>query len=165
MFSDESVKRFDWCYALLQMQYSLRLLYEYENDGKYKTRYAKLMQKIASYMPIYTEKTKKFIDNIQYRGPIMDWRKVHAKFMWDICSYGKSVYIPILEVSDSLQQTVRNHAEAMVIYALTPDIEVPTEEITFFGKLIQALDFKKAVAYWPLLCADAWWVLRKRLKK
>ena len=164
-FNDETIKFFNWCYALLQMQYSLRLLYDYEPEQDYKDRYAKLMQKVASYMHVYTKKTSDIIDDIHYRGPVADWRKVHAKFMWHVCSHGKSVYFPITEVSDILQQTVRNHAEAMIIYAHTPNIEVPKEEIEFFEKLIQTLEFDKAVTYWPLLCASAWWVLREKLEK
>ena len=162
-FNDESIKFFGWCYALLQMQYSVRLLYDCETDKAYKARYAKLLAKIASYMPIYTQKTKEIIDNIQYRDVVADWRKVPAKFFWYVCSHGKSVYIPLVEVSDILQQTVRNHAEAMVIYALVPDFEVPKEEIEFFSSLIEKVEFDKSVTYWPLLCADAWWVLRERL--
>jgi hypothetical protein len=37
------------------------------------------------------------------------------------------------------------------------------EEIEFFEKLISTLEFDKAVTYWPVLCADAWWVLRARM--
>lgn len=164
-FDDECIKIYDWCYALLQMQYSVRLLYEGETDASYKERYAKLLRKIASYMPVYTKKTRKIIDNIEYRDVVTNWRKCPAKFFWFVVSHGKSVYIPLTEVSDILQQTARNHTEAMVIYALAPDFEIPKEEIDFFEEFIQKVDFSKSVTYWPLLCADAWWVLRDKFQK
>lgn len=161
-FDDECIKIYDWCYALLQMQYSVRLLYDCEQEESYKARYGALLRKIASYMHVYTQKTRNIINNIEYRDVVENWRKLPAKFFWNVVSHGKSVYIPLTGVSDILQQTARNHTEAMVIYALAPDFEIPKEEIEFFEEFIQKVDFDKAVTYWPLLCADAWWVLRNR---
>ena len=40
---------------------------------------------------------------------------------------------------------------AMVIYAITLDLEIPKEEIEFFESLMEELDFEKAIIYWPLL--------------
>ncbi len=164
-FDDECIKIYDWCYALLQMQYSVRLLYDCEREESYKARYGALLRKIASYMYVYTQKTRKIIDNIQYRDVVENWRKVPAVFMWYVVSHGKTVYFPQTGVSDILQQTARNHTEAMVIYALAPDYEIPQEEMEFFEEFMRKVDFSKAVTYWPLLCVDAWWVLRNRYNK
>ena len=66
------------------------------------------------------------------------------------------------ESSEILQKTVRNHSEAMVVYALAPDFEIPEAEIAFYERFLEIADFDKAVCYWPLLCAFAWWTLRAR---
>ena len=161
-FSENDLKPYHWCYALLQMQYSVKVLYDYETDATYKERYAKLLRKVASFMPKYTQKTQKIAGNIFYRGPVPNWRRVPAQPISSAYSYGKVVYVPMVEASDETQQILRNHTEAMVIYALAPDFEIPKEEIEFFENLIEELVFEKAVIYWPLLCADAWWVLRAR---
>lgn len=53
IFKDK--KQYEWCYAFLQMQYSLKLLYEYETDIFYKARYEDLIEYIGELMTYYIE--------------------------------------------------------------------------------------------------------------
>jgi hypothetical protein len=163
----EKVKfAYPWAYCLLQMQYSLRIGWEVEEDEAYKSRLAALLDRIAEGAMSYADKTFRiFLDAEempQQPSVLPAWRSIPFDYYFKKPLYGRPYFVPQVYNHDPLRQVLRNGAEAMIIQALAPGRAVSPDQADAFFRLTKRLDFDKASNYWPVLWYDAWWMLKSR---
>ena len=155
-------KGYGWCYALLQMQYSLRVLYDYEPQEEYRAYYQKLMQRVAGFMSFYTQKSRDALLSVQAPCYYPHWKTVPAKCTWIFCYYGKGYYVPMVfdGKGDPLLQVMRNLAEAMIVEAICPDFALPKEDEALFEEVVKSVKIENATGYWAMLVACAYYVAK-----
>lgn len=155
---EEMGKHF-FTYGLLQMQYSLRLLYDYETDKAYRERYLALMQKVAAYAPHYVEMIKQEPEICQRKEePFVPWRS--QRRMNYLFHGGRAYYTPA-DYNHAVFRPMRNCAEGMLIQCLCPDFPIPAWEQEAFREIVRTVDFSSAYSYWPVEFCGAWWLFEQ----
>lgn len=163
-FTLEFVKRvahgFGLVFGSYQSQYSVRLLYDLEEDDTYSDRYYKLLQVAAEGATEYMGIAYDNIEACCVDEPLFKpWRSIPAaeyRFF-----QGRSYYCPMIFEGRVMQRYPRNVAEVIIIQCLCPGYEIPEWEKEMFYKFVERLPFAKAQSYWPLLFCDAWWLAKK----
>lgn len=156
LYEDGYMKIFIYAYALLQMQYSLRLIYREDEDPAYRQRARKLMEFVADYSERYTHIGVEEAKNPQYEG-YRKWQEVPATFAEFTGGY--AYYIPNPQEARSREIKMRNAAEALIIRCLCPDAVVAPEQREMFDYVVQHTDFSEAKSYWPVIYCAAWAML------
>ena len=147
---------FSWAYALLQMQYSLRLIYDLEEDAAYRDRAAALMGFVADFAQRYTAAGVREAD-APHKDECQVWTKCPAAFYGFVGGY--AYYVPQLDGQNLRSFAMRNAAEAVIIRALCPDGAIRPEQAAMFRHVLEKTDFSRAADYWPILYCDAWALL------
>ena len=156
IYGDGAMNIFVYAYALLQMQYSLKLVYEAEEDIEYKNRAAKMMNFLADYSERYTKLGVAEVENPQV-DPYVDWRQEKAIY-WG-CINGYAYYVPMPPADDSRELNMRNSAEAILIRLLSVENKVGDDQKKMFEYIIDNVKFEYATNYWPIIFCDAWAIL------
>lgn len=163
IFEENAFRIFSYAYALLQMQYSMRLVYEIEEDESYRARFLKIMQRVAEHSSCYTQIAAKRVVE-PYDATPRAWRKVRATYLGH--QYGFAYYCPFVSSDEidtpSFFGLMRNGAEALIIQALCPEFTFPSDQIETFKFIVEKADFEKAWMYWPILYCDAWALLEEK---
>lgn len=156
-------KQYPWCYAFLQMQYSVKLLYDYDEDEAYKKRYKKILDYVASLMPYYVNAGMKFVDELkEYSRPIEDWHGLKMCLGWTN-RYGDKFCFPETNAFKKEAVYLRNFAEAFMIMTMGEETEVLQKNLPKFKRACKKIDFNKATNYWPTLFVDAYWLIKKKI--
>ena len=146
--TEESMNKNPYCYGFLQMQYSLRLLYDGEEDAAYKRRYYDLMCFVAKGAYRYIRTALTDVDQLDYNGEILNWR------------------MPVnINFTNNVFRTCRNAGEAIVIGCLCPDFKFTEQQCEDIEKLLASMRYEKANSYWPVPCCGAYWLYRLTQKK
>lgn len=161
MYDPDYMKIFKYAYALLQMQYSLRLIYDEEEDPAYRERTQKLMAYVADYSERYTSLGVQEADHPQTES-YREWQKLPGFFAEFTSGYG--YYIPSVQQEDTGTREIllRNTAEALVIRCLCPDTKAAAEQKAMFDHVVEKTDFLQAVSYWAIIFCDAWALLEEQ---
>jgi hypothetical protein len=151
-------------FALMQMQLSLRLLYNHEPEESYRKRYKVLMERVAKatepYIFVSLEKLK------DYKNPttVISWRDCPPEFVeMQRITHGYEVNFPHnyeVSVGDS-SPIMRNASEGIITQCLCPNFKVKKEQAVSFEKAVSYIDFSKAFNYFPTNFCGAYWALRK----
>ncbi len=149
--------RYLYAYALLQMQYSLRLIYDLEQDREYADRAARLMGFVADFSEKYTVLGVQEAD-APHADRYQNWRKESARF-WGLIN-GYAYYVPQPDKRDERVLHMRNTAEAVIIRQLCPKGALKPEQRAMFFHVLEKTDFRKATQYWPIIFCDAWAMLK-----
>lgn len=160
--TEDTINKTPYCYAFLQMQYSLRLLYEGEEDPQYKKRYLDLMQFVAKYSYRYIRKALDEIGGLDYNGEIVDWRTpLSFSFFTQL---GEQVYAPYINFTNDVFRTCRNAGEAIVIGCLCPDYQYTQQQAADVEALLGGMQYEKANSYWVVPCCGAYWLYLRTQK-
>ena len=156
--TEEMLNRETYCYLFLQMQYSLRLLYDGEKDAEYKERYLKLMEFLAkiSYKHILLALNK--LDTLDYTQEILEWRSA-PEFSYFV-ERGEKVYSPKINHTNEVFRTLRNAGEAILIGCLAPTFKFDAEQSRDIEELLYRADYQNAYSYWLVQCCGAYWMYR-----
>ena len=147
---------FSWAYALLQMQYSLRLICDLEEDAAYRDRAAALMGFVADFAERYTAAGVEEAD-APHEDEYRIWTQCPAAFSGFIGGY--AYYVPQPNRENPRSFALRNAAEAVIIRALCPIGAIHPEQAAMFRHILEKTDFSRAAEYWPILYCDAWALL------
>lgn len=151
-------------FALMQMQISLRLLYDCETDESYRERYKKLMHRVAEGTEPYLFDSLEQLKGYQNPTTVMSWRDCPPEFVQiQRISHGYEVNFP-LNYEASVENSftlMRNASEGMIAQCLCPDFKVKKEQEAAFEKVVDMIDFSKAFNYFPVNFCGAYWALRK----
>ena len=157
-------KEYQYAYALLQMQYSLRLLYEVENVQNIKKEYKKLMGIVANMAERYAISASQRLspEDIEMFSRMKEpWRKRPFRYLnqklhgnlpyfcpeWDEIYYMKTF------------KPLRETGEGIIIQMLCPDRSLPQEQLDAFCKVVEKVNFAKHTSYAPILLIDAYWLI------
>ncbi len=154
----DTLDRETYCYLFLQMQYSLRLLYDGEEEEAYKLRYYKLMQFIAQIAYKHIRSALNGMDKIIYDMEILDWHTApeHSYFR----ERGEDVYSPKINHANETFRLFRNAAEAILIGCICPDFRFSAEQCADIEALLLNAKYEKAFSYWVIQCCGAYWMYR-----
>ncbi len=165
ILEENAFRIFEYAYALLQMQYSMKLVYELEEDESYRARFLTIMKRVAEHVSVYTQKAIAPAFERKDIQPV-SWRNVKANYLGT--HFGKCYYVPFVFSNEckpgeaSFFVLMRNGAEALIIQALCPEFDIPAEQINQFKTIVQNAKFKNATCYWPILYCDAWALLEEK---
>ena len=151
-------------YIGLQMQYSLRLLWEAEEDGAWRAKYLSLMRNLAEqYAPLTVPLGEELMkpENLAELGwAYRPWDKVRAAYVGFFG--GKAYYNPgQSELSENrVFYPLRSVGECAAIAALCPGYRTSDEARKILERLLDAVDYEKHHTYAPLALLNAYWRIR-----
>ncbi len=142
-------------YPVLQMQYSLRGLYDIDSEEAFRERCRSMMQKVADY---YTGKVPQLTEAVL--AQLGESIYYYAYKPWDQCelhhvgTVDGRVY---LNAAQSEKQEnvgfywIRDVGEAVSIVALCPDARVSDECLACLERLCEEIDCERHSSYAPML--------------
>ena len=153
-----------YIYPLLQMQYSLLLMYKVDKEQKYSDAYLRLMRKVADIVKI--KKLSEKVNTDQIYSPMAEgWRQRLARLLFGQIRYGFAYYVP--EHSKEFQNAadvLRNASESVMIQNMCPGFTISEEEEKAFFILTESIDFEKMNNYSPVLLVSAYYMLNRNKK-
>ena len=156
LYEDGYMNRFTYAYALLQMQYSLRLIYREDPDTDYRQRAQKLMEFVAEYSHRYTYDGLEEVNAPHTELAVGDWRDMRARLAEFTSGYG--YYIPVMPGGTRVVH-MRNAAEAIIMQCLCHGSAITVEQKEMFDYMVENTDFSAARCYWTNLFCTAWVML------
>lgn len=152
-------------FALMQMQVSLRFLYDYETDSAYKQRYFAMLKKVANRMQPLVLDTREFVKDFNLPTTAVSWRDVPDEFVFEdsLSAGGKKVIKPAVWFATMGQgwRKLRNAAESIIGQSLCPEYHFSQEVINDFLEILKTISFEKPCGYIPVLYNLAWWTLKE----
>ncbi len=149
-------------FCLMQMQYSARLIYDYEEDAEYKQRYLTLLNRIAEGSEIYIHEARKRLEGYPNYRTVVSWRECPDEFIHvDGDSYGyKFDYHNVYRASTGYSyELLRNASEGLITQCLAPGYKVKGDQIDAFYDVIDIVDLKNCFNYCPVNFIGAYWSL------
>ena len=152
----ETINRETFCYLFLQMQYSLRLIYDYEDEPSYKERYYNLMKIISTIAYKHVKAAEEKMDSLEFKSVVGGWREAPARLIE--MRHGVACYSHSVDAIDDVFRIMRNAAEAIIIGCVCPDFEYNAEEQDTIERFLYNAKYEKAYCYWPVQCVSAYWM-------
>ena len=143
-------------YGFLQMQTSLRLLYDLESEPLYKNRYLSLMQRVAGRMDEYPSFPER-LDPEEVNRPFALWRDVRQENWGTIDGLEYRLWTGRW---DSVVP-IRNAVEVVNIIRLCPGADVPERYIRAMDLSLAVLDGKRYPASNLASAAAVYWDLKR----
>lgn len=151
-------------YIGLQLQYSLKLLYELDEDEEFRLKCADLMRNIAEqYEPVALSSARSVLlaENLaKLSWEYKPWNKVRASYVGFI---GEMVYYNPgqSEFSDNgAFYPLRAVGEAAAVAALCPGYAVSDEVKKAVKDVLAAVDYDTHNTYAPLALINAYWLMQ-----
>ncbi len=148
--------------AFLQMQESLRLLHDCEEDEDYRARYLHLMQRVAKATEAYLPDALAFLQSSEIPRTILSWRDCPAEFVKDKgLSQGLAVIKPdvLSAAGERMWFIIHNAAECILVQALCPGYKIAEGQVQMFEKAVQIIDFANAFSDYPVTFCAAYYAL------
>ena len=149
-------------YAILQMQYSVRLLYDLEPEKAVRERYLALMKKIAAQLPDPIGFSKILCDNPAHLTfAFHQWNKVKAFYIGSLG--GLNWYNPAQSQLDENRgfYDIRCVGETVTTRALIPGYRVTEEEKAALVSLADVINYETHQSYAPMALVNAYWIAEK----
>ena len=153
------------CYPVLQMQYSLRAIYDIDPDAEFRVKCHKFMTEVADYYKTFAvSESKRICAEIReahYYYQYKPWNKVRMLYQGIV---GNRPYFNPAQ-SEMRENRgfyhIRNVGEAVSVLALCPEFEIKEEQFAAVQNLCDAIDYDHICNYSPLLLACGWWLLKE----
>lgn len=155
---------FPRAFALLQMQLSVRFLYDYENEEAFKLRYKKLLERVAEGCEHFIFTANEYLKGYQMPKTVISWQKCPKEFMqteWN--PYGYEVLLPNVYAAscgDDVWQ-LRNAADALIVQGLCTGWKIKQEQLEAFIEILETVSFADAFNHTPVSYCAAWWLLKE----
>ncbi len=152
---------------LLQMQLSIRLLYDCEKDAQYRERYEVLMDKVAEISEFYAVNIGNELDKMQMPRTVPAWRECPKEF----CSVlpndlGFAVEMPDVYTAAMGRRGVwkfRDVQEALITQGLCPQRKIKREQKAIFLRFVDRFSFLACFsAFVPIVTVLAYWLLKEK---
>lgn len=153
------------CYPVLQMQYSLRAVYDIEPDFEFKSKIKAFMTFVADYYKEFTVSESKRIcaeiNEAYYYYQYKAWNQVEMRFNGVIGD--REYYNPAQsERADNKGfYYIRNVGEAVSILAICPNFRFGNEQCEALQHLSDSIDYERICNYSPMLLACGFWLLKE----
>ncbi|MBQ7097717.1 MAG: hypothetical protein IJN96_06525 [Clostridia bacterium] len=154
-------------YGFLQMQVSMKLLYEAEPEDEYKKKYAEILKFVAQKVSDYRI-TEEKLDYTQINSPFSDWREKTAENVWhhfvarterNALIGGYTYYVPQEKLWDEVIE-IRNITEAVYIRMLGGDRSISEEQCSDFLKVLDFFDGEKHCSYAYICAVVSYWAAK-----
>ena len=150
-------------FCLMQMQLSIRLLYDYEEEDEYKERYLKLMHRVAEGCEIYAlDSAEKLRDYPNYRT-VVSWRDCPKEYIHvEGNSHGYCFDSPdVLRYSagDSYR-LLRNASEGLIVQCLAPGYKLKDSQLEAFRSVVDMVDLANCFNFSPINFLGAYWAMK-----
>ena len=149
------------CYTSLQMQCSLKLVYDYDNDIRFCSEVKKLMEKLACYgaeKAIYNSKEyckDKYRQDINFR--FRRWNSVEPYKLGIHGGYNYDNPAQSERPDNPMFYPVREVAEGALMATTCPDFRISEDLIEAVDNMAKSIDFgKHSSIYAPLLLSCAY---------
>ena len=154
-------------YILLQVQYSLRLVYEIDKDSSFNNECLLLMKRMAELSTRFCEGAyEKFTaPNITHKlnTPYLPWRDCPLDYQYKEPKEDRAYFVPRnVENSRLAFYPIRNVGEALIVQALCPDTISDEAQRAVLRAVMTAINCDGHMTYAPLLTLDAYWLLRQK---
>ncbi len=155
-------------YVGLQLQYSLRLVWDLDEDPAVKETCLRLMEKYAAF---YEEKAlaqgRELVKPENIPGlawKYKPWNKERAIYVGFIG--GKVYYNPCQSewVENTALYPIRAVGEGMAIGALCPGYHLRSESLEILQQVADAIDYNDHYTYAPMTLFNAWWLVFEKEK-
>ena len=149
-------------FALLQMQLSLRLLYDCEEDEPYRARYLRLMRRVTAGAEQYPPQALDYLSEHQMPRFLPSWRNCPADFVRDAgVSHGLAVIRPNVwrAGAGAGWWMLHNVADAILAQAYCPGRRVAQSQIDLFMRAVRLTDFENAFSDHPVAFCAAYYAL------
>ncbi len=155
-------ERYTGAFMLMQMQLSVKLLYDYEQETSYKERYGKLMEKVGEFSKFYVFESLEYLKDFEMPTTLPSWRDCPKKYVRKSNIYGYKVILNnIYEAKkEGAARALRNGSESLVVQLLGPDDKIDQEQIAAFTKIVKTVSFKSPYNHIPVAYCLAWWMLK-----
>ena len=157
-------------YVTLQLQYSLRLMYDLSDDERFKSDCLELMKIYAEYSENKTiEKGENLINNVDRREwnfRYKAWNKV--KEMYDGGVFEGKRYLNPAQSEmkeNKALYPIREVGEYASVAALCPNRRVQEKLLTILENLAEKIDYKNHYTYAPMLLVSGYKLCLENLKK
>ncbi len=152
---------------LLQMQLSIRVLYDYERDESYKARYEALMDRVADISEYYVERIGERLHEMEMPRTVPAWSECPPEFRSDLPNnYGFSVCMPDVYTAAMGRRGLwkfRDVQEAIVTQALCPRRAVKEDQKKVFYRFVERFTFDRCFsAFVPIVTILAYWLLEEK---
>jgi len=162
-------KNFPLSFALMQMQLSVKLIYDYETEPEYKARYKALMERVATGCEHFALEAKEVLKGVEMPKTVISWRDCPQEFIgteWN--PYGYEVKLPNVYKASGIAPiywNLRNLADAIITQALCEDRALKAEQVSAFQEIVENISFADAFNHTPVSYCLAWWMLKRNKKK
>ncbi|MBR4866527.1 MAG: hypothetical protein IKU11_07550, partial [Clostridia bacterium] len=152
------------CYPVLQMQYSLRGIYDLDPDTAFRNRIRNFMEKVANSVaelaPSEAKRLCASMDSPENYYVYRPWDQVRMLYLGII---GNRPYFN--PAQSELPENrgfynIRNVGEAVSILALCPGYKVSPEQFEALQNLTDAIDYSRHGSYAPMLLACGYWLAK-----
>ena len=157
---------YEGVFALMQMQISVRYLYDYETECEYKARYGALMKKVASSIDWYLDGLNGYFKDYVMPKTVKPWREVPKEFIfeknWSLV--GRQVLHPHVWLAssvDDVRKKLRNGSESIITQALCPNYQISQSQLDAFMDVVQNVSLESPFGYIATGYCLAWWSLKK----
>ena len=153
-------------FPLLQMQISLRLIYDFETELQYKDRYYALMHRVASSIDRFANAASDLAKSgFAMPKVVMPWRDVPNEYQIPKSSSiaGKKVMWPQTYLAsgvDAERKVLRGGAESILTQLMCPDYQVSGEQVDAFLDVFRYISFESPFNYLAVTYSSAWWALK-----
>ena len=155
---------FQRSFALMQMQLSVRLIYDYEEDEAYKARYKALLDKVAEGCEHFILTSVEWLKGFEMPQTVIAWQDCPKEFIGtENNPYGYEVIMPNVYAASNGEAMwhLRNAADAIIVQGLCPWRKMKKEQIDAFMHILQTVDFGDAFNHTPVSYCSAWWLLKE----
>ena len=156
-------ERYTGAFALMQMQLSVKLLYDYEQESSYKERYAALMKKVGEFSKFYVLEAWEYLKDFSMPTTVPSWRNCFEKYVRKSEIYGYKVIMNnVYEAcKEGSHRALRNGSEGLAVQLLCAEKVIDEEQIDIFNKILENVSFKSPYNYAPIPYCLVWWMLKK----
>lgn len=145
------------CYPTLQMQYSLRMIYDLDPDPVFREKCVSLMQRLAEHCEKWSiDGAKRLIPPAKRDELRFVYKKWSDTDMRDVGHYGGYIYLNPAQSElpeNAFFYDIRDVGEAASVAALCPGRKVPDSVTESVVSLADALNYENHYSFAPLLLA------------
>lgn len=156
---------FERAFALMQMQLSVRLIYDYETEEEYKERYKALMEKVADGAEHFLGEARENLKGVEMPKTVISWRDCPEKFIggeWN--PYGYDIKLPNVYLAScgNLMWDLRNACDSIVLQCLCDGRKMKKEQIKAFTEILENVSFADSFNHAPVAYCLAFWALKAK---
>lgn len=147
---------------LVQTQYSIRMLYDYDPDPEYREKYLKMLKFNAEHAAAYRIENIGVYTKENVNCLAQKWYDCPMRYEWGyIVTEGYDYPVPQDERRNFLEP-IRNLASAITTVTLA-DMNVPSEQTAQFEHTIKLFDYDKHASEMPVRMVSAYWANKNNI--